>query len=42
VLSGAFVGSKLLSRVSGRALRVTFVLVLAFVAIQMLVRGARG
>jgi uncharacterized protein len=42
VLSGAFAGSRLLTRVSSRALRITFVIVLALVAIQMLVRGIRG
>lgn len=42
VLSGAFAGSKLLSRVSGRVLRVAFVLVLAAVSLQMLVKGIRG
>jgi uncharacterized membrane protein YfcA len=42
VLLGAFAGSKLLSRVSSRALRVAFVIVLAVVSLQMLVRGARG
>jgi uncharacterized membrane protein YfcA len=42
VLLGAFTGSKFLSRVSGRALRVTFVVVLVLVSLQMLVRGVRG
>lgn len=42
VLLGAFTGSKLLSRVSSRALRVTFVVVLVLVSLQMLVRGVRG
>ena len=42
VLAGAFVGSKLLSRVSRRALRTTFVAVLIVVSLQMLVRGVRG
>ena len=42
VLLGAFAGSKLLSRVSSRALRVTFVIVLVVVSLQMLVRGIRG
>ncbi len=42
VLAGAFVGSKILSRVSSRALRVTFVVVLVLVSLQMLVRGVRG
>ncbi|MFZ2490985.1 MAG: sulfite exporter TauE/SafE family protein [Thermoanaerobaculia bacterium] len=42
VLLGAFTGSKLLSRVSSRALRLTFVAVLLAVSVQMLVRGVRG
>jgi uncharacterized membrane protein YfcA len=42
VLLGAFTGSKFLSRVSSRALRVTFVVVLILVSLQMLVRGVRG
>lgn len=42
VLLGAFTGSRLLSRISSRALRVTFVVVLLIVSVQMLVRGARG
>jgi uncharacterized membrane protein YfcA len=42
VLLGAFTGSKFLSRVSSRALRVTFVAVLVLVSLQMLVRGIRG
>ncbi|MEO8381839.1 MAG: sulfite exporter TauE/SafE family protein [Acidobacteriota bacterium] len=42
VLGGAFVGSKLLSRLSSRALRITFVVVLLAVSVQMLVRGLRG
>ena len=42
VLSGAFTGSRLLSRVSGRALRRTFVIVLVVVSLQMLVRGIHG
>jgi uncharacterized membrane protein YfcA len=42
VLFGAFTGSKVLSRVSSRALRVTFVIVLIAVSVQMLIRGIRG
>jgi uncharacterized membrane protein YfcA len=42
VLLGAFAGSRLLSRVSSRALRATFVIVLVLVSLQMLVRGIRG
>jgi uncharacterized protein len=42
VLMGAFTGSRLLSRVSSRALRMTFVIVLVLVSVQMLVKGVRG
>ena len=42
VLLGAFAGSRLLSRVSSRGLRVTFVVVLIVVSLQMLLRGVRG
>lgn len=42
VLLGAFTGSRLLSRVSSRLLRMTFVVVLLFVSLQMLARGLRG
>jgi uncharacterized membrane protein YfcA len=42
VLLGAFTGSKLLSRVSSRALRVAFVIVLVVVSLQMLLKGIRG
>jgi hypothetical protein len=42
VLSGAFVGSKFLSQVSSRALRVTFVVVLLVISAHMLIEGARG
>jgi uncharacterized membrane protein YfcA len=42
VLFGAFTGSKILSRVSSRALRATFVVVLVLVSVQMLVKGIRG
>lgn len=42
VLLGAFTGSRFLSRISSRLLRVTFVAVLVFVSLQMLVRGIRG
>ncbi len=41
VLGGAFAGSRLLPRISSRALRVTFVVVLLVVSLQMLVRGIR-
>jgi uncharacterized membrane protein YfcA len=39
VLAGAFTGSKLLSRVGSRTLRLAFVVVLAVVSVQMLLRG---
>jgi uncharacterized membrane protein YfcA len=42
VLLGAWAGSKLLPRISSRALRITFVAVLVAVSLQMLVRGLRG
>ncbi len=42
VLLGALAGSKLLSRVSSRALRITFIAVLVAVSLQMLFRGIRG
>ena len=42
VLSGAFIGSRFLSQVSSRALRVTFVVVLLVISAHMLVEGARG
>ena len=42
VLLGAFTGSKMLSRISSRALRITFVAVLLVVSVQMLVKGIRG
>lgn len=42
VLAGAFTGSKFLGRISSRLLRITFVVVLVVVAIQMLARGLRG
>ncbi|MGZ7079614.1 MAG: sulfite exporter TauE/SafE family protein, partial [Thermoanaerobaculia bacterium] len=41
VLGGSFTGSRLLGRVSSRALRVTFVVVLLAVSLQMLIRGLR-
>lgn len=42
VLAGAFTGSRFLGRISSSALRVTFVVVLVVVAVQMLARGVRG
>jgi uncharacterized membrane protein YfcA len=39
VVAGAFAGSKFLARISSRAVRATFVVVLFFVSLQMLVRG---
>jgi hypothetical protein len=42
VLAGALLGSRMLSRVKPRALRVTFVVVLVAVSIQMLVKGLFG
>lgn len=42
VLAGAFLGSRFLGRVTRRALRVTFVIVLIVVSLQMLLKGIRG
>src|SRR5437868_14534257 len=42
VLFGAFAGSRLLARVSSRALRVAFVAVLLLVSAQMIVKGITG
>jgi uncharacterized protein len=42
VLAGAFSGSKTLGRISSRAVRVAFVIVLLLVSVQMLVHGVRG
>jgi uncharacterized membrane protein YfcA len=41
VVAGAFAGSKFLARISSRAVRATFVIVLLLVSLQMLVRGVR-
>ena len=41
VVAGAFAGSKFLTRISSRAVRATFVIVLLLVSLQMLVRGVR-
>jgi uncharacterized protein len=41
VAGGAFAGSKFLTRISSRAVRATFVVVLFFVSLQMLVRGVQ-
>jgi uncharacterized membrane protein YfcA len=42
VLAGAFLGSRILGRVTSRSLRVTFVIVLVIVSLQMLLKGVRG
>ena len=42
VLAGAFLGSHILGRVTSSALRVTFVIVLVVVSLQMLLKGLRG
>lgn len=42
VLGGAFIGSKSLGRISSHAVRVTFVIVLVIISVQMLVKGIRG
>ena len=42
VLLGARAGSRLLARVNGRAIRIGFIVVLLWVAAQMLLRGVRG
>ncbi|HEX9459727.1 MAG TPA: sulfite exporter TauE/SafE family protein [Thermoanaerobaculia bacterium] len=42
VLAGAFLGSRFLGRVTSRSLRVTFVVVLLVVSLQMLLKGVRG
>jgi len=39
VLAGAFIGSRLLTRLSNRTLRSIFLPVLAIIAIQMVMRG---
>jgi uncharacterized membrane protein YfcA len=41
VVAGAFAGSKFLTRISSRAVRATFVVVLFFVSLQMLARGVQ-
>jgi uncharacterized membrane protein YfcA len=41
-LAGAFVGAKILSRMSNDAVRKLFLPVLAWIAIRMIVRGVRG
>jgi uncharacterized membrane protein YfcA len=41
VLAGAFLGSRILGRVNSRSLRVTFVIVLIVVSLQMLLKGVR-
>ncbi|HEX7680198.1 MAG TPA: sulfite exporter TauE/SafE family protein [Thermoanaerobaculia bacterium] len=42
VLAGAFLGSHMLGRVTSKSLRVTFVIVLVVVSLQMLLKGVRG
>jgi uncharacterized membrane protein YfcA len=42
VLAGAFTGSKTLGRISSRAVRTTFVIVLLIVSLEMLFHGVRG
>jgi hypothetical protein len=42
VLGGAFAGSKMLGKISSRAVRMTFVAVLLLVSVEMLIRGVRG
>ncbi|MCU1246427.1 MAG: hypothetical protein JWN02_2337 [Acidobacteria bacterium] len=42
VLAGAFAGSKTLGRIGSRAIRVTFVVVLVIVSLQMLLKGILG
>jgi uncharacterized membrane protein YfcA len=39
VLAGAFIGSRLLTRLSNKTLRLIFLPVLAIIAIQMVTRG---
>ena len=39
VLAGAFIGSRLLTRLSNKTLRLIFLPVLAVIAIQMVMRG---
>ena len=41
VLAGSFIGSRTLGKLSSRAVRVTFVIVLIVVSVQMLVKGIR-
>lgn len=41
VLAGSFVGSKTLGKLSNRTVRITFVVVLVVVSIQMLIKGVR-
>jgi uncharacterized membrane protein YfcA len=42
VLAGAFAGSHTLGRISSGAVRKTFVVVLVVIAVEMLIKGARG
>jgi uncharacterized membrane protein YfcA len=42
VVGGSAIGTRLLSRIRGSTIRYLFVIVLAMVVIQMLVRGISG
>jgi len=41
VLGGSFLGSRMLGKLSRRAVRVTFVVVLLVVSVEMLIKGVR-
>jgi uncharacterized membrane protein YfcA len=42
VLAGAFAGSYTMGRIGGRAVRIIFVIVLALISVQMLLKGIHG
>ena len=42
VLGGAFIGSKALGQISSKSVRLTFIVVLVLVSLQMLLKGVRG
>ena len=42
VLGGAFIGSKALGQISSESVRLTFIVVLVLVSLQMLLKGVRG
>ncbi len=42
VLAGAFIGSKALGQISSKSVRLTFIVVLVLVSLQMLFKGVRG